>query len=467
MLKKHSKFFEKLIILVDSVIITLCWIAAYYLRFVVELQPLTKGIPDYHSYLKILFLIIPIWIYVFKSTGLYSPRRSGSRIEEAIKVIKGSLISVIFLIALAYFLFEYKISRLVLIYFMVLNVFSLIIVRASIRSIFRKLRRKGYNLRYVLIVGAGKLGQEVLNAIEAVPQMGYRVMGFLARSEDKVGEKVNGVKVIGLYEDIDKVMKKHDIDQVVVAIPLGSYKRMEFVLKHLMDEIVDIKVVPDVYQYVTLRGGIEELNGLPIINLRESPLYGWNMIIKRLMDILVSLLTIAVAAPLMLLFAIIIKATSPGPIFYRQERMGLDGKTFNMLKFRSMRANAEKETGAVWAARGDGRRTRIGRFLRKTSMDELPQLFNVLRGEMTLVGPRPERPVFVEEFKKKVPKYMLRHKMKAGMTGWAQINGWRGNTSIQKRIEHDLYYIENWTIALDIKILVKTIFTVLVDKEAY
>jgi Undecaprenyl-phosphate glucose phosphotransferase len=467
MLKKHRKFFEKLIIFIDSVIIAACWIGAYHIRFTIQILPVTKGIPNFILYTKLLFFIIPLWIFIFKSMGLYSPRRSASRIEETLKIVKASIISVIFLIAMVYFFFEYKYSRLVFVHFAVLSSLSLTFVRMIIRYSLRRLRKRGLNLRYVLIVGAGKLGVEVLDAIDAVPEMGYRVIGFLTRNENKVGETIKGVGVLGVYEEIDKVMEENEIDQIIVAIPLSSYKKMELILKNLMDEMVDIKVVPDVYQYITLRGGIEELNGLPIINLRDSPLYGWNMIIKRVMDIFISLFGIIITSPLIFIISSLIKLTSKGPVFYRQERMGLDGRTFEMLKFRSMRMNAEESTGAVWAIRGDKRRTKFGRLLRKTSLDELPQFINVLKGEMSLIGPRPERPVFVKEFKKNVPKYMLRHKMKAGMTGWAQINGWRGNTSIKKRIEHDLYYIENWTIMFDLKILIMTLFKVWVDKEAY
>ncbi len=484
MLKKHSKFFEKLIFLADSIIVSLCWVAAYELRFSTGFMEFISGlpevwgflnrfmgttsdVPEFSLYFKLIYLIIPIWGFVFRSTGLYSPRRSASRIEEALKIIKSTVISVVFLIAMAYFLFQYKYSRTVVLLFVAISSFALILVRMLIRYVLRIVRRKGYNLRHVLIVGAGELGFEVANAINAVPEMGYRVTGFLTRNDEKVGQTIKGHEVLGVYEDIVQVMEDEDIDQVIVAIPLSSYKRMDFVLKNLMDEIVDIKVVPDVYQYITLNGGIEELNGLPIINLRESPLYGWNMIIKRVLDIGLSFFGLIVISPLMLLLIALVKFTSKGPVFYKQERMGLDGRTFNMLKFRSMRVDAEKESGAVWAKRGDSRRTKVGTFLRKTSLDELPQLLNVLKGEMSLVGPRPERPIFVKEFKKKVPKYMLRHKMKAGMTGWAQINGWRGNTSIEKRIEHDIYYIENWTILFDIKILIMTIFKAWADKEAY
>ncbi len=230
---------------------------------------------------------------------------------------------------------------------------------------------------------------------------------------------------------------------------------------------MDIIVVPDIYEFITLRGGIEEFDGLPIVNLRNTPLFGWNMVLKRTFDVSLSTALIALTSPLMLLIAILVKAGSRGPVFYVQERMGLDGATFSMLKFRSMRTGAEDGTGPVWAGRGDERRTTIGRFLRRTSLDELPQLFNVLRGDMSLVGPRPERPVFIEEFRKRIPRYMLRHKVKAGMTGWAQVNGWRGDTDLKKRIDYDIYYIEHWSLLFDLKIVWLTLWKGFVHRNAY
>ena len=238
-----------------------------------------------------------------------------------------------------------------------------------------------------------------------------------------------------------------------IALPLHSHDRMEKILKNLDEETVDIKVVPDLLKFMNLQAGVEELDGLPVVNLTESPLYGWNIVIKRTSDIVLSALAIIVSSPLLVLIAIIIKLESRGPVIFSQERAGLDGKGFEMFKFRSMRVDAEDKTGPVWASKEDDRRTRLGTFLRKTSFDEFPQLFNVLCGDMSLVGPRPERPVFVKDFKKSIPRYMLRLKMKAGLTGWAQVNGWRGNTSLDKRIEFDLYYIKNWSLFFDFKII--------------
>ena len=296
---------------------------------------------------------------------------------------------------------------------------------------------------------AGKL----VERFQASPHLGLRIVGLLAANPGMVGEQVGGLSILGTYEQAGEIVRELSIDKVFIAIPLDAYGRMEGILRSLEEGFVDINVVPDLYQYVTLRGGVEEFDGLPLISLQDSPLYGWNLIAKRMMDIALSSLTLVITGPLMLLLAAVIKLTSPGPVFYRQERMGLDGRTFRMLKFRSMGTDAEAATGPVWATRDDGRRTPVGALLRRTSLDELPQLVNVLKGEMSLVGPRPERPVFIEELRKQIPKYMLRHKVKAGISGWAQVNGWRGDTSIEKRIEHDLYYIEHWSLLFDLKIL--------------
>jgi Undecaprenyl-phosphate glucose phosphotransferase len=257
---------------------------------------------------------------------------------------------------------------------------------------------------------------------------------------------------------------------VLITLPLNAHERLKRILDDIGDEMVSIMVIPDLIEFATLatlRGSTGEFEGMPIISLRDTPLYGWNIVVKRVTDFVLSITILLAISPLMLVISFLVKATSRGPVFYSQERMGLDGKIFNMLKYRTMEIEAEKETGPVWAAKDDSRRTSIGTFLRKTSLDELPQFFNVLKGDMSVVGPRPEREFFIQQFRNKIPKYMLRHKMKAGITGWAQVNGWRGNTSLEKRIEYDLYYIENWSLRFDIEIMWLTIWRGLVNKHAY
>jgi len=292
------------------------------------------------------------------------------------------------------------------------------------------------------------------------------VVGVLALDPGKARRKVRGAPVLGRVEDVERVLDEQPVDQVIIALPLEQQPVVKLLMEQLALRTVDVKVVPDLYQYITLYGGLEEFGGLPIISLQGDPMDGWSRVAKRAFDILFSLVAILLSAPVMLVTAVMVKLTSRGPILYQQERMGMDGRTFHILKFRTMRTDAEV-SGALMASKDDPRRTPIGTFLRKYSLDELPQFFNVLTGDMSLVGPRPERPVFIEEFKRQIPRYHLRHKVKAGITGWAQINGLRGQTSIQKRIEYDLYYIENWSLFMDLKILVRTALGGFLSKNAY
>jgi len=468
MLKKHSQVFLTFLFLNDVLIIGLSWIFSYYLRFNVTLIPIfNPPVPPFEVYLSVTIYAIVIWVITLKSMDLYSPMRTVSLFEESIKIIKASTIAILVFITVVYFSREYKFSRVVFFYFWMLSIVGLIFSRTSLRIILRYFRKRGYNLRFVLIVGAGELGQKILKSIKNHSELGLRVVGFLTLRRGKTGKNISGVPVLGLSEDVQKIIHSHHIDQVILALPFEESDQLRMVLGKIDNELVDIKIVPDFLEYLTLRGGVEELDNIPIINLRDTPLHGWNRILKRLLDILFSIFILTLLSPLMGLIAVLIKTTSPGPILYRQERMGLDGKLFTMLKFRTMMQDAEEETGPAWTKKKDARRTGLGNLLRKLSLDELPQFINVLKGEMSIVGPRPERPFFIKQFKDRVPKYMLRHKVKAGITGWAQINGWRGNTSIEKRIEHDIYYIENWSLRFDLKIFWLTIWKGFINKNAY
>lgn len=467
MLKKHSQLFESLLFFADLLIIAFSWLISYYLRFTSNLVPAPKGIPDFFMYSLLLGPIIIIWAFAFKGFGLYRPKRIGSHLSEIFDITKACTISVLVLISTTFFFRQYEFSRLVFVFFAVINIILLSIERWIFRETLRYLRRKGHNLRYALIVGTGEPAKNIISRLEKHPEVGIKVEGIITTDNAQLGQKVSGINVLDTHENIRDIILKRRIDNVFIALSWNEHAKVVEVLKNIGDETVDIKVIPDVYEFMTLRGGVEEFDGLPILNLQNSPLYGWNLILKRAADIILSSIAIIILSPVMLAIAILVKLASPGPILYRQERMGIDGDTFEILKFRSMRIDAEKETGAVWARENDPRRTRLGTFLRSTSLDELPQFFNVLKGDMSLVGPRPERPVFIKEFRKEIPKYMLRHKMKAGITGWAQVNGWRGNTDLKKRIEHDIYYIENWSLSFDIKILWLTIWKGLINRNAY
>lgn len=467
MLKKYSQFFISLLFLQELIILALAWILAYYMRFYSGIIPVYKGIPELLPYIKLLLPIWVIWGIIFKVYGLYHSMRVINFFDEFSKIVKASVLALIIFITLTYLVRENQYSRLVFLYFWVLQLVLIIFSRGLFRKMLKFLRKKGYNLRNVLIVGAGELGQDLVRRIREHPEFGFKIIGFLTRDEEKIGKKIEGIEVIGKYEDIQRILSETIVDQVFIALPYDAHERIETILKLIGDNPVAIKVVPDIYQFATLGTSVEELDGLPILNLQDSPMYGWNLVLKRGIDIVISFFALLILSPLFLIIAIAIKLTSPGPVFYTQERMGMDGKLFKIIKFRTMKENAEEDTGPVWAKPNDERRTKIGAFLRRTSLDELPQFINVLKGDMSIVGPRPERPVFINEFRKKIPNYMLRHKVKAGITGWAQVNGWRGNTSLEKRLEHDLYYINHWSMSFDIKIIFRTIKRMFKEINAY
>ena len=467
MLKKHSKFFETLVLLFDWIALCCSWMLAYYLRFYFPVIPASKGIPPFVTYLTLLIIMLPLWYTVFKAFGLYRPRRISSKFAEVIDIAKGTTIAILILVSLTFFVRKYEFSRLTFLYFWIISMIILCVERILFREFLRFIRKRGYNLRHALIVGTGDLAMNVTDKVHNHPELGIKIRGFLSDDKSQIGNELKGFKVLETCNNIRSIVIDQKVDIVLITLPLSARERLKRILEDIGDEMVSIMLIPDLIEFATLRGGIGEFEGMPIISLRDTPLYGWNVVVKRVADIVLSITILLAVSPLMFVISVLVKATSIGPVFYRQERMGLDGKIFSMLKFRTMETQAEKETGPVWAAKGDSRKTIIGSFLRKTSMDELPQFFNVLKGDMSIVGPRPEREFFIQQFRSKIPKYMLRHKMKAGITGWAQISGWRGNTSLEKRIEYDLYYIENWSLRFDMEIMWLTIWRGLVNKHAY
>jgi Undecaprenyl-phosphate glucose phosphotransferase len=465
MFKKRIQVFRSFLLLNDLLVLTACWFGAFYLRFFIPLIPVTKGIPLLQDYLFFFPFVLLTCSVTFYLTGIYT--RYFNRTQEWLALFKASFLALMILVFITFFFKRTDYSRLVFLYFSLTGYVALILTRLFLKKYYITLQRRYFDLEQVLIVGARELAQRVAQTIVDHPELGLVVSGFLSRVAQKIGTRIEGLEVLGLYEDIDRVIREKHVNLVIFAMPLTAQQKLESLLNQIRDELVDIKIVPDLYRLITLRGGMEEFEGLPFINLRESPMVGWSRFFKRAMDFSLAALVLILMFPCLLLIALAIKVSSPGPVLYRQTRMGLDGKVFEMWKFRSMVADAEGQTGPVWARKGDSRRTPVGRFIRRLSLDELPQLVNVLRGEMSLVGPRPERPELIESFRDRIPNYMLRHKMKAGMTGWAQINGWRGNTSLQKRIEHDLYYIENWSLVFDLKILIKTLWKGFFSREAY
>ncbi|MGQ3685119.1 MAG: undecaprenyl-phosphate glucose phosphotransferase [Candidatus Loosdrechtia sp.] len=467
MLKKHSKFFESMLLFTDWSILSVSWILSYYLRFYSGIIPVYKEIPLLKMYLTLLMFIIPLWGIVFKMFGLYRPRRISTKISEVIDIGKASTFATLILVTFTFLVRQYEFSRLTFLYFWFINILFLSLARIVFREFLRFLRKKGYNRRYALIVGSGKHGENLVRNLKRHPELGIHISGFLTNESYKNEDKIQEIRILGKYCDIRKILKEYSIDIVFIALPFPEHHHLEDILNRIGDETVSIIVLPDILDFITLRGSAGDFEGMPFISLRDTPLYGGSIIAKRAFDIVFASLVLIITSPVLLSIATIIKLTSGGPVLFKQERMGIDGRVFCMLKFRTMLVNAEQVTGPVWAKNDDPRRTKIGKLLRMTSLDELPQFFNVLRGDMSIVGPRPERPVFITDFRNTIPKYMLRHKMKAGITGWAQVNGWRGNTSLEKRIEYDLYYIENWSLNFDIKIILLTLLHGFINKHAY
>ncbi len=479
MVKRHNRLLVALYVCSDAVLGILAFIAAYYVRFETTLIPVTKGYPPFSQYVNILPFIGVLVPFAFHVQGLYRLRRGRSRVDDFFAVFVGSILAVVFgIVATLYFQAyyvpdelkdrgAYEVSQLVWAMFLFFNVVLTYASREAVRTLLERRWRAGIGLKRILIAGAGDLGRLVADKILEHRELGYHIVGFV---DDRAGGDYlghRGLPLLGTLEEAGEIAQREGIDHLYVALPAEEHIRMLQLLEAIGRECIDVKVVPDLLHVIALRARLEDLDGIPIVNINDVPLQGFNSVLKRSIDIALSATAlIALAVPFGII-ALLIRLTSPGAVFYRQERMGLDGKSFIIYKFRSMFRDAERETGPVWASQDDPRCTPIGRLLRQTNFDELPQLWNVLRGDMSLVGPRPERPYFVSQFKQRIPQYMLRHKVRAGLTGWAQVNGWRGNTSIEKRIEYDLYYIENWSVSLDFKIMCLTVLKGFFHRHAF
>ncbi|MHB0970328.1 MAG: undecaprenyl-phosphate glucose phosphotransferase [Thermoanaerobaculia bacterium] len=467
MIERKTKTLTTTYVLMDAVASALAMLAAYFLRFAVEVIPVTKGGQDLAVYAQIIPLVMLVFPIAFSIQGLYRIRPARTLGEETIAVTIASVVGIVLLSGILLWFRpgagDPMYSRATLAIFVVCEILFVMSGRWIARAILRLRYRAGRNLERVLVAGSGELAEAVAYRIRDHRELGFDVVGSI--SED--GAPVDDLEPLGRFEEADQIVAKHQIDHVFVAVPHTATAAMMSLLDRLTRECASIHVVPDLLQFMALRSRVEDLDGLPTINLSETPLDGWNRIVKRVLDLTLASLALILFSPVMAIVALLVYLEDRGPVFYRQTRMGLDGVPFAMLKFRSMTPHAETESGAVWAHKDDPRRTKIGRWIRAWSLDELPQLWNVIRGEMSLVGPRPERPEFVEQFRTEYPHYMLRHKVRAGITGWAQVNGWRGNTSIRSRIEHDLYYIENWSLLLDLKILLMTVRHGFRNENAY
>jgi putative colanic acid biosynthesis UDP-glucose lipid carrier transferase len=446
--------------ILDILCVLIGGLAAYYWRFG------NFDVPT--SYQILLILGILLTFIIFPLAGIYRSWR-GSHWFSHVRTVAGAWFLVLIILIIIGFLTKTStiFSRQ---WFMVWALFSgamLVGIRMSLQIALRRIRTKGLNRRRIIIIGAGDLGINVVKNIKEALWAGYEIVAFFDDDADLHGRLVEGIKIYGGIDKINEFLAKEPIDEILLALPLAAKSRIEEILHELRHVLVTIRFVPDLLGLRLINHSVTEFAGLPVINLTESPMTGANKIIKAVEDRAVALLLLILTSPLFLLISIAIKLDSPGPIFYRQKRVSWNGNSFTMLKFRTMAVDAESDTGPVWRNKDHNRTTRLGRFLRKTSLDELPQFLNVLSGEMSIVGPRPERPYFVEQFKEEVPDYMKKHLVKAGITGWAQINGWRGNTCLKTRIQYDLYYVENWSLWFDIKIMFMTLFKGFVHRNAY
>lgn len=469
--KQNRQSLINLEMLSDLAMIPLAWVVAYYIRFYSGMQ-IPLGIPPEGLYFKLIPFIMMIWWLSFTLSGVYrGASYHRSRLRRYLRIFQGCIVGTLGLITFTYFYEEYRYSRLNLLVFAALHPWFVLAGRKLVKELWKAYHRKAPCKQLFLIARREGL-QEVLDIARSAAIGPSEITGVILPGDDDKSEDYAlceqlGLKVYDIPEQWAEFFSRHSTQAVLICLPYAYYQFLDNNLDAIADQVADVKIIPDVLRYTRFAAGIDLIGDTPVVYLHESPLSGFNCVMKRSIDIVGALLAIIVFSPIMLLIAIIIPFSSPGPILYRQERMGLDGRRFTCLKFRSMPIDSELKTGAVWATADDKRATPFGSFLRRTSLDELPQLFNVLKGDMSLVGPRPERPVFVQEFRSKVPGYMLRHKVKTGITGWAQVNGWRGSTSIHKRIECDLYYIQNWSLWLDFKILLMTVEEVLTGKNAY
>ncbi len=460
MIKSNQKYFNRLHVVLDAIIIAASYGLSWGIKFYDDGRTMMN-----HMYIVGLICIIPMYLILYLIFNVYSPKRVQTIKEEISNIIKSNTVGLVIFIMALYMLHQPHFSRQMMFIFYIINNTAEIIFRNLIRWVLRKIRNRGFNQKHILLVGYSRAAEGYIDRIKANPQWGYHIMGILDDNV-KTGIKYRGEQVIGEISRLDDILLENELDEIAITLGIAEYAKLEKIVAICEKSGVHTKFIPDYNNFIPTRPYTEDLLGLPVINIRHVPLNGgFNKFIKRFTDIVGSFLLIILFSPIMLAVALSVKVSSKGPVIYKQERVGLHNRNFVMYKFRSMKINRCDELH--FTTQNDDRTTRIGKFIRKCSLDELPQLFNVLKGDMSLVGPRPERPEFVEQFKEQIPRYMIKHQVRPGMTGWAQINGYRGNTSIQKRIEYDLYYIENWTLWFDIAILFQTIFKGFVNKNAF
>ncbi len=466
MIKDNQQYFNRLHVLIDALIIA----GSYMLAWFIQIKILTGdeiGVLPTELYMLVMVPLIPGMLLLNSAFNLYTPKRVQGRRLELSNILKANLFGMLIFMAAVTLVKQHEFSRQLIFIFFGFNICFETLERIIIRWGLRKIRRRGMNLKHILLVGMGAAGRGYIDRIMDNPEWGYHIFGILDDNMERTAA-YRGIRMIGRTEDLEEILKEHQLDEIIIALSLSEYYKLAHIVAVCEKSGVHTKLLPDYGNIIPTRPYTEDLMGLPVINIRYVPLSNtFNAMAKRAVDIVGSLVCIVLFSPVMLLAALLVKLTSPGPVIFRQERVGLHNKPFIMYKFRSMQVQSKSKERAGWTTKNDARVTGVGKFMRKTSIDELPQLFNVLKGEMSLIGPRPERPQFVEKFREEIPRYMVKHQVRPGMTGWAQVNGYRGDTSIRKRIDCDLYYIENWTMGLDIKILFLTVFKGFINKNAY
>jgi len=460
--------FAATLIAADAVWTGVAFFLAYHLRLAIPWPTVPEQIGPFGDYVGMMVLQMLSVLSVCFFYGLYREQRARPFVDEAAAIAGAASIGTLLAVSFTSLVFkntliDFDYSRGMVIYAWLLTILLINLVHLTHRLLTARLRDRGWGEMRVIVVGSGEVGQMLVQKLLHSPGMGYRVVGVV---NGNGGEPLRGVPELGTIEQLPELIAKHDIDEVIIGEPEATHQEMMRLIALCERGQAEAKIFPDLFQIMASEISIGDLNGLPLLNVRDVALRGWQLGLKRAMDLVGSAIGLVFLSPFMLLLALVIKFDSPGPVFYAQERMGLDGKSFWCLKFRSMAIDAE-EGGPGWTVKDDPRCTRLGAFLRRTNLDEFPQLINVLLGEMSLVGPRPERPVYVEQFRRSIPRYMERHREKAGMTGWAQVNDLRGDTSISERTKYDLWYIENWSLMLDIKILLRTIFHFSSNRNAY
>ncbi|MBC3899932.1 undecaprenyl-phosphate glucose phosphotransferase [Acetobacterium malicum] len=456
MIKSNQRFFNFILVLFDMCVVTASLLFAWYIRFVSPFFDDGVRTMNLRAYIDLLAIIIPLYLILFVFFGLYQPYRKQRFFKECREIVFANIIGITILMSALFTMKSIHFSRYMLGIFFITSTMMMILERGSIRKILRMARERGFNIKYIIIVGAGSIGQTFAAKVAGDRQLGYKVTGYVDDYYHKSDK--DGIPILGKTREMNEILEEYQVDEVIIALPNTSYKRIDEVIDICEYQGIKTQIIPDYFHLIQgTTAYFDELDGIPLINTRyiplDQPLNKW---IKRFIDIILSILIMILVSPIMLVTAILVKMTSPGPIIYKQIRVGMGRKEFWIYKFRSMRCDAAIPGEIGWTTENDPRKTKFGAFIRKTSIDELPQFFNVLKGDMSIVGPRPERPHYVTQFQHEIPKYMIKHHVRPGITGWAQVQGWRGDTSIHKRIECDIEYIEKWTLWFDVKVFFMT-----------